>query len=271
MRLIQRLRTLCISAILCFCMSGSFSGAAHAGPLQKRLEQFPDWRSPPILEPARGDLYYPDWMAGQWQVKSTLTDLAAPLAPALTSPGFEASRKLLQQTVTFPVQFGPEQWRAAAPFSGLRSPFPVGVATPKNLGIVADRAYNGMSLAEATLGKKRLQSIKIDPRSPNRQVALFENGQSLTTEIGDRGVETPSEREFVSSELYLQTFRSAAQIYFNRVENTTAYRLDALDPSQVEADQVTAIYLSPQDPDYFKAKDRPVALYRYRLTLSRLD
>ncbi|MEW5859950.1 MAG: DUF6816 family protein, partial [Cyanobacteriota bacterium] len=37
--------------------------------------------------------------------------------------------------------------------------------------------------------------------------------------------------------------------------------------SSIEADQVTAIYLSPQDPDYFKAIDRPVALYRYRLQL----
>jgi hypothetical protein len=31
------------------------------------------------------------------------------------------------------------------------------------------------------------------------------------------------------------------------------------------ANQVTAIYLSPQDPDYFAAGGRPVGLYRYRL------
>ena len=34
------------------------------------------------------------------------------------------------------------------------------------------------------------------------------------------------------------------------------------------ADQITAIYLSPQDPDYFKAKGQPVALYRYQLSFS---
>ncbi|MGJ3251150.1 MAG: DUF6816 family protein [Elainellaceae cyanobacterium] len=30
---------------------------------------------------------------------------------------------------------------------------------------------------------------------------------------------------------------------------------------------MTAIYLSPQDPDYFKANGHPVALYRYRYRL----
>jgi hypothetical protein len=269
MKFIKPLWTLFFNAVLVFCTSGLTPAVAHAGPLQTRLEQFPDWRSPPILQPAKGDLYYPDWMAGQWQVTSTLTDLAAPLAPAVASPGFETNQKRLQQPVTFLVQFEPEQRSAAAPPSVLRSPFPVGVATPKNLGIVADRAYNGMNLAEATLGKKIVQSIKVDPRSPNRQVGLFENGQRLTTEIVNRGIETPSEREFVSSELYLQMFRSGTQIYFNRVENTTAYQLASLDPPHIEADQVTAIYLSPQDPDYFKAKDHPVALYRYRLEFNR--
>lgn len=269
MGLIKRLWTLFVGIMLAVCTNGLILGVAHAGPLQTRLEQFPDWRSPPYLEPARGDLYYPAWMAGQWQVTSTLIDLAAPLAPTVTSPGFNASRKMLQQPVTFPAQFVPEQLRIV-PLPGRRSPFPVGAVTPRTPGIVADRAYNGMNLAEATLGKKIVQSINVDPRSANRQVIIFKNGQSLTTEIGDRGFETPSDREFVSSELYLQVFRSAAQIYFNRVENTIAYRLDALDPTQVEADQVTAIYLSPQDPNYFKARDCPVALYRYRLRFNRL-
>jgi hypothetical protein len=61
-----------------------------------------------------------------------------------------------------------------------------------------------------------------------------------------------------------QVFRGTPHLYFNTVETTTAYRRLH---SSIEANQVTAIYLSPQDPDYFKAVDRPVALYRYRLQL----
>jgi hypothetical protein len=167
----------------------------------------------------------------------------------------------LNRPITFSVKFGPETFNIAA-FPPL--PFPVGQILPSQ-GIVADRAYNGMSLADALLGKAVLQSIKVDPQSPNRQVALFQNGQKLVTRISDRATETPSDANFVSSELYQQEFRSSTQIYFNRVENTIAYHQVSSKPPLIEADQVTAIYLSPQDPDYFKAKDRPVTLYRYQL------
>ncbi|WP_404789837.1 DUF6816 family protein [Altericista sp. CCNU0014] len=264
---IKRFWLLLFTAILTFCANESTLAAASVNPLQARLEQFPDWKSPPILQPAKGDLYYPDWMAGTWQVTSTLTDVAAPLAPAVAAPGFDASRKMLQQPVRFSVRFGPDRSKVAT--LPVRSPFPVGAIAPEKSNIVADRVYNGMSLAEATLGKRVLRSIRVDPQSPNRQVAVFENGQSLTAEIGDRGVETPFDRAFASSELYLQTFRSASQIYFNRVENTISYQLISVEPPHIEANQVTAIYLSPQDPDYFKAKDHPVALYRYRLEFDR--
>ena len=55
----------------------------------------------------------------------------------------------------------------------------------------------------------------------------------------------------------------------NEVESTTAYQ--ALPNLAIEANQVTAVYLSPQDPDYFKANSQPVALYRYRLKFLPLD
>jgi hypothetical protein len=242
-------------------LSGSLL-SAKAGALQVRLEQFPDWRSPPILLPAQGDLYYPDWIEGKWNVTSTLVDLAAPLAPEVVTPGFEANQANLGQPVTFPVRF---EAAPVVPQTLPRSPFPVGTVRPTTPGIVADRVYNGMSLATAILGQNTVQSIQVDPRSPNRQITLFQNGQQLITQISGRGLETASETEFVSSELYQQSFRGKAQIYLNQVENTIAYRLVSGDLPHIEADQVTAIYLSPQDPDYFKAKTQPVALYRYHL------
>ncbi len=68
-------------------------------------------------------------------------------------------------------------------------------------------------------------------------------------------------------------FRGETDIYLNEVETTTAYRVVGLGKNEssgskkIVADQVTAIYLSPQDPDYFAAAGHPVALYRYRLEL----
>lgn len=259
--LLENMMKLVWMVLLCLGWMGCQDTTAIAGSLQARLEQFPNWRSPPMLQPAKGDLYYPDWFTGRWQVTSTLVDLVAPLAPDIVTPGFAANQKTLNQPITFPVQFGPEPFKISAlP----QLPFPVGQLLPSQ-GIVADRVYNGMSLADALLGKAVLKSIKVDPQSPNRQVALFQNGQTLVTRISDRATQAPSDDNFVSSELYQQEFRSSTQIYFNQVENTIDYHHVSSEPPRIEADQVTVIYLSPQDPDYFKAKDHPVTLYRYRL------
>jgi hypothetical protein len=264
-----RLGMLFCSTVLALLLNGLPIASANAGPLQLRLEQFPDWRSPPILQPAKADLYYPEWMSGHWEVTSTLIDLAAPLKPTIVTPGFENSQTLLQKPVTFAVRFGPAPV-VARPIPN--SPFPVGIIGPSynTSQIVADRAFNGISLATALLGKDVVRAIKIDPRSPNRQIAVFQNGQQLITQISKRGTETPSPSVFVSSELYQQFFSNDAQIYLNQVENTVAYRLKTIDPPSIEADQVTAIYLSPQDPDYFKVKSQPVTLYRYRLQFEAL-
>jgi hypothetical protein len=87
-----------------------------------------------------------------------------------------------------------------------------------------------------------------------------------------RATETEGNR-FITSELFQQEFRSVSQLYFNAVENTTAYAKQSEGEMAIIADQVTAIYLSPQDPDYFKTQSqgiaRPVALYRYRMEFSR--
>lgn len=55
--------------------------------------------------------------------------------------------------------------------------------------------------------------------------------------------------EFITTEVFQQLFKGV-QPYFNEVESTTAYQL--LANLAMEANQVTAVYLSPQDPDYFK-------------------
>jgi hypothetical protein len=83
-----------------------------------------------------------------------------------------------------------------------------------------------------------------------------------------RAIETPGSDDFLTTEVFLQEFRGSPQLYFNQVETTTAYHRNSKHDPAIIADQVTAIYLSPQDPDFFKAGDRPVALYRYRMEFS---
>lgn len=235
----------CLIGVICGLLSLTLGARiAAAAPLAERLAQFPNWQTQPSLEAPAGDLVYPDWFAGTWQVTTTLVDLAAPLAPDLITPGFRNNQAQLNQPVRFQVRF----------------------QTATGQGIVADRAFNGLNLARAYLGQAAVLAVKIDPKTPNRQITRLRDGGQLVSLATGRATETPGGDQFITSELWQQLFRHRPQVYFNQVETTTAYR--RLPDARISADQITAIYLSPQDPDYFKAKNQPVALYRYRLQLT---
>ncbi len=233
-----------------------------AGPLAERLGQFPEWKNKPPVQAAKGDLVYPDWMAGTWAVTSTLVDRVAPLAPKIVTPGFEENRRYLNQPVRFQVRFGEKS-------SGTQARLPVPSLIGDKLPVVADRAFNGLKIAEAYLGNRAVLSVKVDPDNPNRQITFLGGDRQLISMVTGRGREIPAPDRFVATEVTEQVFRGESQIYLNEVETTTAYQL--LDSGEIEANQVTAIYLSPQDPDYFTAAGRPVALYRYRLELLPVD
>ncbi|MBW4470885.1 MAG: hypothetical protein KME45_10860 [Stenomitos rutilans HA7619-LM2] len=243
--------------------------AVNAGLLDDRLATFPKWDNKPAVQPANGDLEYPDWLAGSWTMTSTLVELAAPLAPDVVTPGFDSNQQYLNQPIACKVRFVPSshlsikrEFLSLLPLKGL-------IKDP----VVSDRAFNGLNLAKAYLGDSVL-AVTVDPRSPNRQMTLLQGGRQLISVITARAIETPAPDRFLTTELFQQVFRGVPNPYLNQVETTTAYQhLAAQDASTekptITADQVTAIYLSPQDPEYFKAVDRPVALYRYRLEFTR--
>ena len=244
-----------------------WGGNAQAGLLAERVAQFPQWQGKPAVTAAEGDLIYPNWIEGTWNVTSTLVDLVAPLAPAIVTPGFESNRQHLNQPVSFQVRFVKER-----PNSNLRVGF-LDYSPIQNLKskiqnqVVADRAFNGLSIGRAYLGDRAIESVKVDPTSPNRQITQLRGGRQLVSIVTARGTETPAPDKFITTEVTQQVFRGTPQLYFNQVETTTAYQHLPSETPAIEADQVTAVYLSPQDADYFKALERPVALYRYRLEL----
>jgi hypothetical protein len=237
------------------------SGSVLAGTLSDRLAQFPDWQTKPPVQSATGDLVYPDWLAGEWTVTTTLLDMAAPLAPEIITPGFESNEQYLNQPITFQVRFVEQQPRLNGIFSSLK------LLVRRQKQVVADRAFNGQNLAEAYLGDRTVLSVRVDPNNPNRQITLLQGDRQLSSTVTGRATESPDPDQFITTEVFQQMFRGAPQLYFNEVETTTAYQRHDTEPT-ISADQVTAIYLSPQDPDYFKVGDIPVALYRYRLEFS---
>ncbi|MCC5649077.1 hypothetical protein LC609_04320 [Nostoc sp. XA013] len=252
---------LTIKAIWSFCLLLLFllwGGDALAGELSQRLANFPQWEKLTSVQPASGDLVYPEWMAGTWQVTSTLVDLAAPLAPDIITPGFEGNRRQLNQPVSFVVRFVKEQ----PSITGLKILPHIDNKSPI---LVADRAFNSLNLARAYLGNEAVLLVKVDPDSPNRQITFLRSSRQLVSIVTARGTETTPDGKFITTEVFQQLFKGGSRPYLNSVESTTAYhKLPTANPA-IEADQVTAVYLSPQDPDYFKAGSRPVALYRYHL------
>jgi hypothetical protein len=245
-----------------------WSAAAIAGPLAERLAQFPNWEARPPVQAAAGDLYYPNWFRGTWDVTTALVDLVAPLAPTVTTPGFEQNRRFLNQPIPFQARFVPVDRPQLPRRFGLLGPLPT--AAP----IVADRAFNGMNLARAYLDESvdvetsRVVDVRVDPTNPNRQLTVLQGDRRLISTISARATETPNPNEFVTSEIFQQEFRRSNQLYLNQVETTTRYThhdSTQVDEPSITADQVTAIYLAPQDPEFAQAGDRPVALYRYSL------
>jgi hypothetical protein len=231
---------------------GEFGG----GSLRERLASYPQWTHPAKSQKADGDLAYPTWFQGDWEATCTLTEAIAPQAPEVNSPGFAGNLTLLDKPVTFDVRF--IQRRSQ------RRSLP---ALPAPTEIVADRAYNGLNIARAYLGAELVSNVQVDPKNPNRQITTLRDQRQLISSIPARATEQPGPQDFITAERFQQVFRGQGNPYLNQVEITTAYHHQPkLDPP-ILADQITAVYLSPQDGDYLKVGDRPIAIYKYRLEL----
>jgi hypothetical protein len=244
-----------VIALLAVLLIGVAPAAAET--LGERVTAFPDWHQKPDLKAASGDLAYPAWLSGTWQLESTLVEMIAPLEPTIVTPGFESNREYLNEPVTLKVRFAPKTVAMANPTG-------IPVQAFQTV-VVADRAFNGLNIAKAYMGPTAVKDVMVDPLDPNRQITLLKNNRQLLSIITARGVEQPDDGHFITAELFQQVFRGQASPYLNQVETTTAYERQ---PDGVTADQITAIYLSPQDPKYFEAGAGPVALYRYKLKFS---
>ena len=265
--------------VFCLVLLGFFWCAqVRAGTLNDRLSQFPNWDSKPAISAVKAteDLVYPDWMMGTWNVSSTLVEMVAPLAPDFVTPGFDGNRQFLNKPINFLVRFvGVNEQQSPVkgyPFSQLKTQNSVRAIHElpllKTIRVVADRSFNGLNIARAILGDRSVLSVNVDRDNPNRQVTYLPGERQLISLVTNRATEQLNSNQFISTEISQQIFRSTAQVYLNEVETTTVYQLQKASNLPITAEQITAIYLSPQDPNYFIAIDKPVALYRYHLEFS---
>jgi hypothetical protein len=247
----------------------SISPSALAGKLSDRIDRFPNWDGAARVTRHDGELTYPEWFRGQWVATSTLLEQVAPLAPEVVTPGFESNRQYIGKPIEFTVQFVPNDPGKNAKSSPLNLPrLKSNLPAPQ---IVADRAFNGLNIATAYLGAANVMSVKIDPQNSTKQITQLTQDRELEAFVTGFDLETAQPNQFISTELSQQIFRTSSTIYLNTVETTTSYQLSPLPTPSITATQISAIYLSPKDPDYFrtisKLQSRPVALYKYQLKL----
>jgi hypothetical protein len=231
-----------------------FTSAALTANLPQRIAKFPSWSLATDLV-REGDLTYPHWFSGEWTATSILREQVAPLAPNVLTPGFERNKANIDRPYSFQVRFGSTTNTVA---SGIT------VATDNSAVITSDRTFNGEQIANAYLGANAVKSIQTINYPQVVQITQLQNGTELRSTVSGYLGETIDVDRFATTEIDQQIFQGTTT-YLNIVETTTSYHL--IDKHHIAAEQVTAIYLSPQDPEYFKALQHPVALYRYTLEL----
>ncbi|MCY7368327.1 MAG: hypothetical protein LH474_09260 [Chamaesiphon sp.] len=191
------------------------------------------------------------------------------MAPDVVTPGFENNRQYINKPIEFTVQFVPNDPAKNVKSSPLSLPkLKLNLPAPQ---IVADRAFNGLNIATAYLGEANVKSVKIDPQNSTKQITQLTQDRELEAFVTGFDLETTQPNQFIATELSQQIFRTSSTIYLNTVETTTSYQFSPTPTPSITATQISAIYLSPKDPNYFrtirKLQSRPVALYKYQLKL----
>jgi hypothetical protein len=258
--LVYRILT-CVWAIAIYLTTAQ---SVIASPLAEKIAGYPQWGQAQVSQ-HEGELTYPEWFRGRWTATSTLLDQIAPLAPDIITPGFENNRQYIDRPVQFTVQFGPNNSTQITKFLPLNLPqLKSSGSTPK---IVADRAFNGLNIATAYLGAANVTAVNIDSQNPTKQITQLTEDRQLETFVTGFDLERPSSDQFIATELSQQIFRTSSTIYLNTVETATSYQFLSTPTPTITATQISAIYLSPQDPAYFRTLGRAVAVYKYQLTL----
>jgi hypothetical protein len=201
-------------------------------------------------------------LAGTWRVTSTLVEQLAPLAPEIVSPGFEKNEQYIDRPIAFTVKFD-----AQTPLPEFTWALSDLVQAPSV--VLPDRRFNAEAVTAAYLGNDLKFSVQVIQQPMPRIVTIFSQNKRLASTVIGHNQQAPSESEFIATELSTQQFVNGDSQYLNQVETTTDYQRQ--EDGTVAATQITAVYLSPQDPDYFSAHNQPIALYRYQLTLDPLE
>jgi hypothetical protein len=252
----------------------------------------------PLASSGIDNLFYPDFLAGTWDVAQTLTSVEVPLGLEFLNPdkataerSLAEARTKLNEPVSLQLRYVPTRW-----------------------GIVEDRVYNTASRLNAFAGRTVVAAVQYaDVNSSNRDAVLRQGGSEddpLTTvlvrykgpaaqkifvtthssvscddescvnrneddEPQGGGANTPCSSCWVASEsqrsIFALTNENPAPPIFTDSEVLYEFRLPASQPENniIHGRLRIASYLNPMDKLYFDAQNRAVSIQDYTLEMRR--
>ncbi|KAL3811255.1 hypothetical protein ACHAXA_003354 [Cyclostephanos tholiformis] len=225
------------------------------------------------------NLYFPQWMEGEWDVTQTLVSASAPLGIKFVG-GPMGSIEIAEKTMN-------EQTRR------LNEPVRLKLRYVRtNLGVVEDRAYNWRNRLDSFAGRSVVASVVYaDVRESNRASVLASGGSAsdplMTTIVYFKG--PAAQKTFVIShgqdptvggdDIVWSGYEFDRSIFALTNQNTAPpvttdteaiYSLKRIGNDRVEGRLRLAGYLNPQaDQLYFEARNRAVSLNDYTLSFTR--
>lgn len=212
----------------------------EVGLLESRVME--NVMSPPPYGMEGSDVFYPEWLAGLWKVKSTTTDVQAPCGTMLFGGNVTYAKARLD----------------IGTFLEYESRF----ISDGNEHVIADREFNVKSIAKVAMGANSV--VDVSMATPNKFSCLLSpigSPSMLTVDliILNRRQENVDDKNFHCSEVVREIVSPVGQSssrpqspLLKEIETTSLYRL--ISPNEVRCMQRSATFLLPSQQDQMAFK-----------------
>jgi len=216
-------------------------------------------------------LYYPDWLFGEWTVSSTLTAFSTPRGERYAPRNARAAASAdLGRPVVFTARF-----YATLPDDRANA-LRVALGSLPQSRVVADRAFNAGSLANATAALMQppgsppaVRSVEYDPRnSPVLLKVAYAGGATATLSLSAMRSDDGEGPLFYTAECSRQSSADSRGGAASDYQIVCGY--ERLAEGRVVCRQRVGVFLTPIDEAYFETANTAVALYDYTLDMSRV-
>lgn len=232
------------------------------------------------------ELYYPSFLFGSWKVKSTLKQKFYPYGKSYVPSNslLEGSPRNRQEQVGSTTTCEVHYFSTLANTKENQLTVQLGLGVPKSK-IIADRAFNAISISKAYNQLTPVQEVQWDPSKDPTRLTLQFGAQPLANDmrpLGPRRGEvyiTARQAEFLSDKSYACAERSRSVTLASRnaiasdTESITEFQ--QVGPNSVKATNRIAVYLTPNPNSregilWQQVGGKAVAFFDYEVEMERI-